>query len=82
MKQSHLLVIEDDPAVREASQVQRLKKFMNYVADGAEPTGEFLHQIRRVATLADFFHVCEQHLNHDRPLALEPSGSGATGRSG
>ncbi len=60
------------PDVREISQVQKMKKYMNYLGVGAEPTGQFLHQIRRVTTKADFFRVCEEFLNHDRPMMLEP----------
>lgn len=63
---------ECNPAVREYSQAQRMKKFLNYIADGAEPTGQFLHDIRRVTTVADFFRVCATHLDHDRPLPLAP----------
>jgi len=60
------------PNVREISQVQKMKKYMNYLGAGIEPTGQFLHRIRRVTTRADFFRVCEDFLNHDRPLPLEP----------
>ena len=60
------------PAARESAQVQKMKKYLNFIALGAEPTGEFLHQIRRVATEGDFFHVCEEFLDHDQPLPLEP----------
>ena len=60
------------PGVREASQVQKMKKYLNYLAVGVEPTGKFLHDIRRVTTCADFFRVCAEHLDHDRPLPLEP----------
>ncbi len=60
------------PGVRELSQVQKMKKYMNYLGLGIEPTGQFLHQIRRVTTKADFFRVCEQFLNHDDPMPLEP----------
>ena len=60
------------PDVREASQVQRMKKYMNYLGLGVEPTGQFLHQIRRVTTKADFFRVCEESLAHDEPMMLEP----------
>ena len=49
-----------------------MKKYMNYLGAGIEPTGQFLHRIRRVTTRADFFRVCEDFLNHDRPLPLEP----------
>jgi tRNA-dihydrouridine synthase B len=61
------------PAVsRKSAQVQKMKKYMNYFGMGAEPSGEFLHQIRRVATRADFFRVCEQFLDHNDPMPLEP----------
>ena len=51
----------------------RMKKFMNFIGEGV---GEkFLHDIRRVATTADFWRACENSLNHDAPMALEPSES-------
>jgi hypothetical protein len=56
--------------VKESAQVQRMKKFMNFIGEGV---GEkFLHEIRRVATTADFFRACEDFLNHNEPLVLEP----------
>jgi tRNA-dihydrouridine synthase len=60
------------PLVRESAQVQKMKKYMNYLGLGAEPTGQFLHEIRRVSTRADFFRLCEDFLAHDRPMPLEP----------
>ena len=60
------------PDAREMAQVQKMKKYMNYLGLGVEPTGQFLHQIRRVATRADFFRVCQEFLSHDRPMPLEP----------
>ncbi len=60
------------PDGRESTQVQRMKKFMNYLGLGVERTGGFLHGIRRVTTKVEFFGVCEEFLAHDQPLALEP----------
>lgn len=60
------------PEVREAAQVQKMKKYMNYLGVGVDAEGQFLHQIRRVTTQVDFFRVCEHFLNHDRPMPLEP----------
>jgi len=60
------------PGARESAQVQKMKKYMNYLGVGVEPTGQFLHQIRRVTTSADLFRVCGQFLDHDRPMPLEP----------
>jgi tRNA-dihydrouridine synthase len=63
---------EITPGVRELSQVQRMKKFMNFIGEGVPSPEKFLHAIRRVTTTADFWRVCENHLNHDKPLTLEP----------
>jgi len=61
---------EITPGVRESAQVQRMKKFTNFIGEGI---GEkFLHDIRRVATTADFWRVCEEYLNHGEPMALAP----------
>jgi tRNA-dihydrouridine synthase B len=60
------------PAARELAQVQKMKKYMNYLGVGVEPSGQFLHQIRRVTTTADLFRVCEEFLDHNRPMPLEP----------
>jgi tRNA-dihydrouridine synthase B len=61
---------EITPGAREPAQVQRMKKFMNFIGDGM---GEkFLHDIRRVTTTAGFFHVCETHLDHDEAAMPEP----------
>lgn len=60
------------PDVPEVSQVQRMKKYMNFLGLGVEPTGQFLHQIRRVNAKAEFFRICEEFLDHDRPMTLEP----------
>ncbi|MGB7769641.1 MAG: tRNA-dihydrouridine synthase family protein [Verrucomicrobiia bacterium] len=61
---------EITPGLQEPAQVQRMKKFLNFIGEGV---GEkFLFEIRRVATSADFFRVCESFLDHDRPLTLEP----------
>ena len=61
---------EITPGVRESAQVQRMKKFTNFIGEGISE--KFLHDIRRVATTADFWRVCEGFLNHDQPMTLEP----------
>jgi tRNA-dihydrouridine synthase len=60
------------PDVTEASQVQKMKKYANFIGLGVEPTGQFLHQIRRATTEADFFRICSDFLDHERPTPLEP----------
>ncbi|MEI9898031.1 MAG: tRNA-dihydrouridine synthase [Chthoniobacter sp.] len=32
-----------DPEVRELSQVQKMKKYLNFISQGVEPTGQFQH---------------------------------------
>ncbi len=61
---------EITPGIKESAQVQRMKKFTNFIGEGIE--GKFLHDIRRVATTADFWRVCEEFLKHDNPMPLEP----------
>lgn len=56
----------------ERQQVQKMKKYVNFIGIGVEPSGRFLHDIRRVETEADFFRICEEHLAHDNLMSLEP----------
>ena len=60
------------PEVRESSQVQKMKKYLNFLGLGVEPTGSFLHQMRRVETKADLFKLCAVYLDHPHPMPLEP----------
>jgi tRNA-dihydrouridine synthase len=60
------------PDASESSQVQRMKKFMNFIGEGVVPAEKFLFQIRRVTTRQDFFRVCETHLDNDQAMALGP----------
>jgi nifR3 family TIM-barrel protein len=60
------------PEVSENAQVQKMKKYMNFLGLGVESTGQFLHQIRRVSTKADFFRICEEYMNHEQEMSLIP----------
>ena len=33
---------------------------------------EFLHRIRRATDTKGLFVICEEYLNHDQPMPLEP----------
>lgn len=57
---------------REAPQVHKMKKYLNFIGLSLDADGQFLHQIRRVNSEPDFFGVCERFLNHDEPLTDEP----------
>ncbi len=60
------------PSLRERSHVQKMKKYFNYIGIGIEPTGEFLHRIRRATDSSELFAICEEFLDHDKPMPLEP----------
>jgi tRNA-dihydrouridine synthase len=60
------------PDVRESAQVQKMKKYLNYLGLGVESGGDFLHRIRRAETRAEFFGICEDFLGHERAMPLEP----------
>ncbi len=63
------------PGVPEISQVQKMKKYLNFIGLGVEPSGRFLHAIRRATARAEFFGICAAFLDHDEPMALEPFAS-------
>lgn len=60
------------PGRSSGQQVQKMKKYVTFLALGVEPTGQFLHDIRRVTTEDDFFRTCATYLAHDAPMPLEP----------
>lgn len=61
-----------NPDIREVSHVQHMKKYLNHIGLGVEPSGRFLHEIRRVNSQADFFRLCHEFLDHNQALSLEP----------
>ncbi len=62
------------PGIPELAHVNRMKKFLNFVGQGVDPYGAFLHDMRRSQSAAELFSVCDQHLiNHaKKPFASEP----------
>jgi len=62
------------PEIPEKLQVARLKKFLNFVGQGVDPRGEFLHAMRRAMTKAELFEVCRVQLleRGDEAYATEP----------
>jgi tRNA-dihydrouridine synthase len=57
---------------RESAQVQKMKKYTNFIGVGVDREGRFLHEIRRVTTEREFFAVCEKFMDHGNPMPLEP----------
>jgi tRNA-dihydrouridine synthase len=70
----HLYHATATPATPERVQVARMKKYLNFVGQGVDPAGAFLHDMRRAQTGAELFSVCDRHLLVDpaRPDSLEP----------
>ncbi len=60
------------PGFSENAQVQKMKRYLNFIGLGVDETGGFLHTIRRAETRREFFAICEAHLDHGKPMPLEP----------
>lgn len=60
------------PGVPEKAQVQKMKKYMNFLGEGLETREDFLHDIRRCSTRDEFFTICSRHLDHGREMPLQP----------
>lgn len=58
--------------VPESAYVNHMKKYMNFLALGVDPSGRFLSEIRRVTTQAAFLDLCREFLDHSNPMKLEP----------
>ena len=39
-----------------------MKKYLNFVGQSVDPTGAFLHDMRRVESETELFAVCDRHL--------------------
>jgi tRNA-dihydrouridine synthase len=59
------------PGVAEGPQVQKMKKYANFIGAGVDPSGRFLHDIRRATRREEFFQICERAMDHDEPMPLE-----------
>lgn len=60
------------PDMSETPHINRIKKFLNFIGEGVEPTGGFLHAVRRMTSDVEFQRICDEYLDHDRPMPLEP----------
>ncbi len=63
---------QTSPEFRENAQVQRMKKFVNFIGEGVPHAEKFIYEIRRCETKADFFRICEESLGTDDRLSLVP----------
>lgn len=62
------------PDIPEGAHVAKMKKYLNFVGQGVDPHGAFLHDMRRAMTEAELFAVCDRHLLAEpaKPFASEP----------
>ena len=62
------------PSIPEGAHVNRMKKFLNFVGQGVDPDGSFLHDMRRTHTGRELFTVCDRHLltTPEKVFADEP----------
>ncbi|HSY53654.1 MAG TPA: tRNA-dihydrouridine synthase family protein [Opitutaceae bacterium] len=62
------------PEVPERIHIAKMKKYLNFVGQGVDPAGAFLHAMRRAETEAALFSVCDEHLLAEpaREFAPEP----------
>jgi tRNA-dihydrouridine synthase len=62
------------PEVPERYHVNKMKKYLNFVGQGVDPTGAFLFDVRRVESEAELFAVCDRHLldGSGRTFSPEP----------
>lgn len=62
------------PDLAERYHVNKMKKYLNFVGQSVDPTGAFLHDMRRTQTEAELFAVCDRHLLAEpgREFVTEP----------
>ena len=60
------------PDLSERAHVQRIKKYLNFLGLGVEPTGRFLEAMRRATGERELERIVDEHLDHDEPMRLEP----------
>jgi len=70
----HLYRETQTPGIPERFHVNKMKKYLNFVGQSVDPTGAFLHDMRRASSESQLFEICDRHLLADpaRPFAPEP----------
>lgn len=65
-----------NPEAPERAQMNRLKKFLNFIGLGVDPEGHFLHRARRIQTRKELQQLCQEFLidngRAELPFATEP----------
>jgi tRNA-dihydrouridine synthase len=65
---ARLFAATQSPGIPERAHVNKMKKYLNFVGQGVDANGDFLHAMRRTESEAELFAVCDRHLLAD-PLA-------------
>ncbi|MEX0324865.1 MAG: tRNA dihydrouridine synthase [Puniceicoccaceae bacterium] len=50
------------PGMEDMGHLNRMKKFLNFVGQGVDPDGQFLHEMRRAREATPFFAICDRHM--------------------
>jgi len=50
------------PELPEKLHVAKMKKYLNFVGQSVDPTGAFIHDMRRALTETELFAICDRHL--------------------
>ena len=62
------------PWASEKARVSKMKKYLNFVGQGVDPDGAFLHQARRAQTKEELFSICDEYMlsSENQYFADEP----------
>lgn len=58
----HLYRATQTPELPEKLHVAKMKKYLNFVGQSVDPTGAFIHDMRRALTETELFAICNRHL--------------------
>jgi tRNA-dihydrouridine synthase B len=58
--------------VPERAHVNKMKKYLNFVGQGVDAAGLFLHDMRRAESEASLFEICDRHLLAGGDFSPEP----------
>ena len=50
------------PWIQEKAQVNKMKKFLNFIGQGVDPEGRFIYQARRAQSETELFSICRQFM--------------------
>jgi tRNA-dihydrouridine synthase B len=60
------------PSVPDRVRCSKLKKYLNFIGQGVDAGGRFLHEMRRTQTESELFAVCDRHLLSDPTIPFSP----------